>query len=174
MSGDDEALAQDLDRIAEQERRLQFDRFDAGVAWTIGVRLKEEAEKRGASVAIDIQLHGQPVFFFAMPGTTPDNVDWIRRKRNVAARFFRSSYAMGLSLQRQKTTLQAKVGADPRDHATHGGAFPISLGNAGCIGTITVSGLPQREDHDLVVKVLADLLGQPYASLALDRSDRPE
>lgn len=161
-------IDRDLDRIAEQERRLRFDRFDAGVAWEIGSRLKALAEARGVIVAIDIQLHGQPLFFYAMPGTTPDNVDWIRRKRNVVLRFHRSSYAIGLSLQQQQTTLQAKTEADPRDYATHGGAFPILLDGTGCIGSIIVSGLPQREDHALVVEALAGHLRQPLAELALD------
>src|SRR5215218_1224038 len=100
----------DLDRIALQEQRLQFERFDATTAWTLGARLKSVAEDHGFAVAIDIQLNGQPLFFYAMPGTTPDNVDWIRRKRNVVLRFQRSSYAVGLYLQQQGTTLETKSG----------------------------------------------------------------
>ena len=158
----------DLDRIALQEQRLQFERFDATTAWTLGARLKDAAEARGFAVAIDIQLHGQPLFFYAMPGTTPDNVDWIRRKRNVVMRFQRSSYAVGLQLQQQQTTLEKQLHVDPRDYAPHGGCFPLKLIGTGCIGTITVSGLPQRQDHELVVEVLAELLGQPLHELALD------
>ncbi len=79
-----------------------------------------------------------------MAGTTPDNVDWIRRKRNVVQRFHRSSYAIGLQLAKQQTTLTEQVGVDARDYAAHGGCFPIRLHGTGCIGTITVSGLPQR------------------------------
>jgi uncharacterized protein (UPF0303 family) len=161
----------DIERIALQEQRLQFERFDANTAWTLGMRLKQAAEARGVAVAIDIQLHGQPLFFYAMPGTTPDNVDWIRRKRNVVQRFQRSSYAIGLQLQQQQTTLEAKLGVDTRDYAAHGGCFPLNLIGTGCIGTVTVSGLPQREDHELVVEVLADLLGQPLGELALDQPD---
>jgi uncharacterized protein (UPF0303 family) len=162
-------LEQDLARIALQEERLQFDGFDATTAWTLGTRLRGVAEARGAAVAIDIQLHGQPLFFYAMPGTTPDNSDWIRRKRNVVLRYHRSSYAVGLRLEQQQTTLYEKVGLDPRDYAPHGGCFPLKLRGTGCIGTITVSGLPQREDHGLIVEVLAELLEQPLDELALDR-----
>ena len=158
----------DLARIALQEQRLQFERFDATSAWALGTRLKEAAETHGVAVAIDIQLHGQPLFFYAMPGTTLDNVDWIRRKRNVVMRFQRSSYAVGLQLQQRQTTLEMQLGVDTRDYAPHGGCFPLNLLGTGCIGTITVSGLPQRQDHELVVEVLAELLGQPLHELALD------
>jgi uncharacterized protein (UPF0303 family) len=161
----------DLERIDLQEQRLQFERFDATTAWTLGARLKEAAEAHGVAVAIDIQFHGQPLFFYAMPGTTPDNVDWIRRKRNVVLRFQRSSYAIGLQLQQQGATLEARLGVDTRDYAAHGGCFPLNLRGTGCVGTITVSGLPQRQDHALVVEVLAALLGQPLSELALDTAE---
>lgn len=158
----------DLERIALQEHHLQFERFDANVAWELGSRLKNAAEQRGVKVAIDIQLNGQPLFFFAMPGTTPDNVDWIRRKRNVVQRFHTSSYAVGLRLKQKGAKLDENGGMHPVDYAAHGGCFPLILRGTGCIGTITVSGLPQREDHNLVVEVLAEFLEQPLDRLALD------
>src|SRR5205823_10068072 len=131
-------IDQDLEKIALQERRLQFKHFDSEMAWALGTALKAAAEKRQVAVAIDIQLHGHPLFSYAMPGTTPDNLDWIRRKRNVVARFHHSSYAVGLTLQRDATTLQAKYGVDVKDYAAHGGCFPILLWGI-CIGSITVS-----------------------------------
>src|SRR5215469_1195291 len=47
--------------------------------------------------------------------------------------------------------LQEKSGLELKDFAAHGGGFPILLEGTGCIGTITVSGLPQREDHALAL-----------------------
>ena len=158
----------DIERIAVQEETLQFEQFNADTAWELGNRLKKALEARKAAAAIDIQLHGQPLFFFAMPGTTPDNADWIRRKRNTTARFHQSSYALGLKLKEQNTTLTEKVGVEHRDYATHGGCFPIKLRGTGCIGTITVSGLPQREDHNVIVEVLAEWLGYSVDALRLD------
>ena len=163
-------IDQDLEKIALQEKRLQFKHFDSEVAWSLGTALKAAAEKRHVAVAIDIQLNGHTLFSYAMPGTTPDNWDWIRRKRNVVLRFHRSSYAVGLQEQRAQTSLQERLGLDPKDYAPHGGCFPILLEGTGCAGTITVSGLPQREDHALVVSVLQDYLHLSGENLALDPS----
>jgi len=167
-------IERDLEMIVLQEKRLQFKQFDSKLAWIVGSKLKEAAEKRKAAVAIDIQLNGHALFFFAMPGTTPNNIDWLRRKRNVVVRFHRSSYAIGLTHERDQTTLQAKTGAELRDFATHGGGFPIFLEGTGCIGAITVSGLPQREDHMLIVSVLQDYFGIPPEELALDAISHPD
>ncbi|HEU0369473.1 MAG TPA: heme-degrading domain-containing protein, partial [Candidatus Acidoferrum sp.] len=144
-------IEQDLQKIALQEKRLQFTEFNAAVAWELGARLRSAALQRGAAIAIDIQLHGHLLFACSMPGTTPDNWEWIRRKRNVVMRYHRSSYAIGLKHALAGSTLEGTTGLDLRDYSTHGGCFPILLAGTGCVGTIAVSGLPQREDHSLVV-----------------------
>lgn len=119
-------IDEDLEKIALQEKLLQFKSFDANTAWAFGIALKAAAEKRQLAIAIDIQLHGFPLFYYAMPGTTPDNADWIRRKRNVVSRFHRSSYAIGLKQTRASTTLHDGTGLDAKDYAAHGGCFPYS------------------------------------------------
>jgi uncharacterized protein (UPF0303 family) len=161
-------IDQDIAKIALQEKRLQFKSFDSEAAWVIGNALKAAAEKRRVAVAIDIQLAGHTLFSYAMPGTTPDNLDWIRRKRNVVMRYHRSSYAVGLKHEKAQTTLQDRVGLELKDYASHGGCFPILLAGTGCVGTITVSGLPQRDDHMMVVSVLQDYLNLGAEDFALD------
>src|SRR4051794_8098966 len=163
----DMSLDEDLARIALQEKTLQFERFDTKAAWEIGSRLKALAEQRGVAVAIDIAVNGRTIFFYALQGTTADNSEWVRRKKNVVQRFSRSSYSLGLSLERSQTNLTAQQGLDLRDYATHGGSFPINLVGTGCIGSITVSGLPQRQDHAYVVEVLASYLGHPLERLTM-------
>ncbi|MGB2626706.1 MAG: heme-degrading domain-containing protein [Candidatus Acidiferrum sp.] len=160
-------IDQDLEKIFLQEKLLQFEHFDSNTAWAIGSALKLAAEQRNGAIAIEVQLNGHTLFSFAMSGTSPDNWDWIRRKRNVVTRFHRSSYAIGLKHERDHSTLQSKSGLDSKDYATHGGCFPINLKGSGCIGTITVSGLPQREDHCLVVSVLQRYLGLTNEDLSL-------
>lgn len=162
MSHDD-----DLARIAEQERRLRFARFDADTAWEIGGRLRAAAAAQGAAVTIEIRLGGQLLFFCAMEGTAPVNADWARRKRNVAELHGRSSYAVGLELAQGGGSLEERLGVPTRDYAAHGGSFPLALQGSPPVGTITVSGLPQRQDHAMIVAVLADYLGEDGDGLAL-------
>jgi uncharacterized protein (UPF0303 family) len=147
----------ELERLAEQERLLRFARFDLATAWELGTRLRAAAEARGVAVAIEIRLLRETVFFCAMPGTTPENADWARRKRNSVELLQRSSYAVGRSLEQAGTSLEQKMGLPLRDYASHGGSLPIQVEGVGCVGAVTVSGLPQREDHELVAEVMAGL-----------------
>jgi uncharacterized protein (UPF0303 family) len=160
-------IKKDLARVALQEEKLRFQTFDAAAAWRLGVALKEASEKRGVGVALDISTPSYTLFSHAMTGATPDNAEWIRRKRNVTLRFHRSSYAIGLELARDKTTLEQRHGLKGDDYMAHGGSFPLRIG-ATCVGAITVSGLPQREDHDLLTRTLAAFLQVKVDGIALD------
>jgi uncharacterized protein (UPF0303 family) len=151
-----------------QEQRLRFDAFDVESAWMLALALREEGARRRAPIAVSVEAWALPLASFALPGATADNFDWARRKINVVRRFQRSSYALGLLLAQSGRTL-ADMGALPeRDYAVHGGAFPIFVHGAGCIGAVAVSGLPQREDHNMVVAALAKTLGLDLAEVAFD------
>ncbi|MEX3526710.1 MAG: heme-degrading domain-containing protein [Burkholderia sp.] len=160
-------FAHDLQSILVQEHTLVFPQFDTGRAWTLGTRLREMAVARGHAVAIEIASFGLPLFFVALEGATPDNVAWVARKRNTVAHFQRSSYAIGLRMKQAGTTLAEKHGLPDTEYASHSGAFPLTVAGAGVIGTITVSGLPQRAEHEFVVEALCAELGHDYAALAL-------
>jgi uncharacterized protein (UPF0303 family) len=160
-------FSEDMERVALQERELKLPRLDAQMAWELGTKLRAMAEERGLAVVIDVRRFGQPLFYTALEGTTPDNVEWVRRKNNVVARFHHSSYAIGLKLQAKGDNLTEQQGLSLADFATHGGAFPIAVVGAGVVGSVTVSGLPQRADHELVVEALCGLLGRDYSKLKL-------
>jgi uncharacterized protein (UPF0303 family) len=161
-------IEDDIRLIEAQEKRLQFAAFDATTAWAVGLYLKQAAEARGAGVVVDIGLWTLPLLSFALPGATLSNYDWVRRKRNVVKDFHCSSYLMGRKLARDGKTLRDQGDLPERDYATHGGAFPITLAGTGVVGAVIVSGLPQREDHALVVEALAHVLGVDLKGLALD------
>ncbi len=159
-------LNEDAEQIALQERELRLPRLDAQLAWELGSRLRAMAIERGLALVIDVRRFGQPLFYAALDGTTPDNPEWVRRKSNVVARYHRSSYGMGLDLKQKRQTLEER-GHSIADFAAHGGSFPLHVEGAGIVGSVTVSGLPQRADHELVVEALCGLLGRDYASLKL-------
>lgn len=157
----------DLERIALQEQELQFDNFSLETGWALGSLLCEVAAERKLGVVIDVTLFSMPVFYAALEGSTPDNPNWVRRKRNCVFRFLKSSYAVGLSLAKQGTDITTKFGLPDAEFAPHGGSFPIVVKGTGCIGAVTVSGLPQRDDHIMVVEALARLLGKDLGGLKL-------
>jgi uncharacterized protein (UPF0303 family) len=161
-------LQEDLERIALQERELVLPRLDAEAAWQLGMRLRTMAVERSLAVVIDVRRFGQPLFYTALDGATPDNVEWVRRKSNVVARFLRSSYAIGLKDKLKNESIYESQGLPLSDYATHGGSFPLTVAGAGVVGSATVSGLPQRRDHELVVEALCAMLGKDYATLRLN------
>ena len=149
-----------LKELRQQEEEIQFASFTHDTALAVGMALLQEARKRGKAVAIDITRGGQQLFHFAMAGTTVDNGEWIKRKNNVVNRFGHSSYYVGISLKNAGQTMEEKYLVSSSDYAAHGGAFPLIIRNVGIVGTITVSGLPQQEDHELVVSTLKEFLAE--------------
>jgi uncharacterized protein (UPF0303 family) len=156
-------IVEDLTIIARQEAELHFPGFNYDTAWRLGLSLRELAISRKHSIVIDIRRFGQPhqqLFYTALAGTTPDNPRWVQRKINVVARFHRSSYAVGLTLEQSNRTFNDRYNLPDADYAAHGGSFPIHVAGTGIIGSVTVSGLAQREDHNLVVEALCLELNQ--------------
>jgi uncharacterized protein (UPF0303 family) len=163
------SFSRDLEQIELQEAELVLAKFDFEVAWRIGNRLRDLGVARRAQIVIDVRLFGQPLFYTALSGSVPDNADWVRRKSNTVARFHHSSYHVGLSLKQAGTTLIERYALASTDFSSHGGAFPLRLKDFGVIGSLSVSGLPQRDDHELVVEGLCGVLERDYNTLALSK-----
>lgn len=156
----------DIQKVIRQEELLVFRTFDNDDAWKLGNALRLEAEKYGKGVAIDIRREDEILFFTSMPGATAENEDWARRKRNLVNLMHTSSYLVGLEIK--FAGLAEKVSElDESDFAWHGGCFPIRVVGEGVVGTVTVSGLPQRDDHKLVTDVIADYLGVDLGEFAI-------
>ncbi|MEV4971591.1 heme-degrading domain-containing protein [Streptomyces scopuliridis] len=145
--------------LEAQEARLILRHFTYDDAWELGGLLVELARERSAPVAIDIRRGAQQLFHCALPGSTADNDAWIDRKRRVVERYGASSLLVGTRFRAKGTTFEDSSRLDPDLYAAHGGSFPIAVEGAGVIGTVTVSGLPQVEDHAMVVRALERLRG---------------
>jgi uncharacterized protein (UPF0303 family) len=159
---------EDVARIAQQEQELVFEKFDADTAWDLGSSIRAIAVARKFAIAIDVRrFGGGRLFFTTMPGTAPTNAEWVRRKSNVVEMMLKSSYRIGLENKIKRTTLVEKTALEPSDYIDAGGSFPLQVRGAGVIGAVTVSGLPQRKDHETVVEALCLFLGKDYSALRL-------
>ena len=149
-----------LDELEAQESRLVFDRFDEQVAWQVGVALRDAGRAAALPIAISIRRNGQELFHAALPGASADNDGWLARKSAVVDRYGRSSLRVGEEFRVNGGSFDEDSRLDTRLYAAHGGAFPVIVRGTGCVGSIAVSGLPQLEDHRLVVETLEAVLEQ--------------
>ena len=146
------------DELRLQEEALVFSTFTNDDAIGLGLKLIEAGRAENLAITVDVQRGDQQVFHAALAGTSADNDSWVERKVRLVKRVGMSSYRMGCQLRASGRSLGEALLLDEREFAAHGGAFPIVVKNVGLVGVVTVSGLPQREDHGLVVRVLTEWL----------------
>jgi uncharacterized protein (UPF0303 family) len=152
--------ADELSSVVRQEAELVCERFGPDEAFAIGSRIRAHALAAKAAIVIDIVLWDRPLFYAALEGSTGSNPQWTRRKINVVKVFHKSSYRMALEQRRPDRLFPAGYGLDPADYVLAGGGFPIRLQSAGVIGAIGVSGMTEREDHQIIVNALREHLAQ--------------
>ncbi len=141
-----------LKQLLQEELELQFTSFNETTAWQIGSQMAEHAMRENLPIAIDITRGQHQLFHASMPGTAADNDEWVKRKVRLVNRFAHSSFYMGQLLKHKGKTIEQSYLIPESEFAAHGGCFPIIVKGTGMVGTITVSGLPQEEDHKLVVE----------------------
>lgn len=147
-----------LIELKKQEEMLQFHEFTNETALEIGLSLINKAKRENKSISIDIRRNGQQLFHYAFEGTSPDNDQWVIRKGNIVSRFHTSSLYIGTKLKMLGKTIEEKYHIASKEYSPYGGAFPIIIKNSGVVGSITVSGLKQEEDHKFVVEVIKEYL----------------
>lgn len=152
-------MADVLEQLLQEEQELQFAKFSEEDAWNLGSQLVELARSRHLPVTIDITRGTHQLFHAALRGTSPDNDEWVKRKVRLVYRFGHSSFYVGQVLRSKGKTIEQSYLVSESDYAPHGGCFPIIVKNTGIVGTVTVSGLPQEEDHKLVVEAIRKYLG---------------
>ena len=143
-----------LAELAAEEAELQLPSFSFDDAWSLGSALVSTGRADDLPVAVDISRNGQQLFHAALPGTSPDNDAWLARKSRVVLRFGHSSLYVGQRSRDAGTTAEAEFSLDPARYAAHGGAFPLLVRGVGPVGVVAVSGLPQVDDHRMVVAAL--------------------
>lgn len=151
-----------LKQLLEEEQDLQFTSFNEETAWALGSQLVEQARSQGLPVTIDITRGIHQLFHASLCGTSPDNDEWVKRKVRLVYRFGHSSFYMGQLLKSKGKRIEEAYLVPESEYAAHGGCFPVILKGTGVVGTVTVSGLPQEEDHKLVVQTIRDYLAEEH------------
>ena len=149
-----------LKQLLQEEQDLQFTSFNEDTAWNIGSQLVQHALNQSLPVTIDITRGNQQLFHASLRGTSPDNDEWVKRKVRTVYRFCHSSFYMGQLLKSKGKSIEEAYLLSESEYAAHGGCFPVIVKDTGVVGTITVSGLPQEEDHKLVVRAIREYLAQ--------------
>ena len=147
-----------LKQLLQQEQELQFSQFNEDVAWSLGCQLVELARSRQLPVTVDITRGTHQLFHASLRGTSPDNDEWVKRKVRLVYRFGHSSFYIGQMLKSKGKTIEQSYLVPESEYAPHGGCFPVIVKDTGIVGTVTVSGLPQEEDHKLVVEAIRNYL----------------
>jgi uncharacterized protein (UPF0303 family) len=149
-----------LKQLLDEEQELQFISFNEEVAWKLGSQMAEQGMKDGLPVTIDITLGTRQLFHASLRGASADNDEWVKRKVRLVYRFGHSSFYIGQALKSKGKSIEEAYLLPESEYAPHGGCFPVIIKGTGMIGTITVSGLPQEEDHKLVVQSIRKYLAE--------------
>jgi uncharacterized protein (UPF0303 family) len=143
--------------VAAQEAALTLHSFTLADALRLGAIAQAHAEAGALPIIIQVR-HGRRIaFMIAMPGSKSDSENWIRRKAAVVEKLETSTLFQKLRYLERGTTFNESTGLDELEYAAHGGGMPISVANVGIVGGIYASGLPDAEDHALLVTCLTEL-----------------
>jgi uncharacterized protein (UPF0303 family) len=148
--------------ILAQEERLTLPACSVDDCLAIGGWLLDRAGERDLAIAIEVWHGGRLVFRAARPGTNADNDLYLAGKRRVVEHFGHASLYERLRHEAAGTTFEEETSLAFPDYAPHGGGFPLLVRGTGRVGLVLVSGLPQQDDHALIVEALeAFLAGAP-------------
>lgn len=147
----------ELAELEAEFKTLALARFDEPSALRLGQILIDLALVDDLPIVVNIRTADRTLFHAGLPGSTPLNDLWARRKSNVALMFQLPSLMVALRNKAKGEPLD-KHGLPSEDFADSGGAVPIRVEGVGVVAVATVSGLPQVEDHKLVVRALKALM----------------
>jgi uncharacterized protein (UPF0303 family) len=141
--------APDLAFLEDEAARLILPGWTQDDALRLGQWLAAEGTARALPILIDIRTPQMTLFRAVLPGAGALNDQWARRKSNTAFLFGAASLLVQHRLKAAGKTLDHH-GCTPDRFAENGGAVALVTAQ-GVQAVATVSGLPQLEDHRLVV-----------------------
>ncbi|QKE82651.1 heme-degrading domain-containing protein [Arthrobacter sp. NEB 688] len=147
-----------VEELIRAEDEIVLPGLTERTAYELGCHAVDAGLQQGLPIAIGVWRGERQLFHCALPGSTQDNNEWLRRKGRVVMRFERSSLYVARLCKDQGTTLAEKFALPTSRFAAAGGAVPLRVRGAGVVGWMGVSGLPQLADHQFVMATLRDHL----------------
>ena len=140
--------------LRDEADSLELTGFALADALRLGRIATDIAVDRSLPVLIEVVLGQRVAYRAALPGTTADNDEWLRRKFRVVARFEESTLAVRVAHEEKDRAFNEATGLPEAEFAAHGGGWPVKVAGVGMVGMFGVSGLPQVADHELIVESL--------------------
>ncbi|MCL1669315.1 heme-binding protein [Elizabethkingia ursingii] len=135
-------------------RRIELDSFSNRIAFDMGMKIIDLAKSRNQHIAVEVCRLNQTVFLYVDDTLPVDKHNWLRRKANISRQFEESSLSVKNDLRDGNMTLEKTFGLDEKDFLAKGGAIPVFVKNARMVAVITVSGLHDEEDHNIIIEAL--------------------
>ncbi|MCL1032399.1 heme-degrading domain-containing protein [Elizabethkingia anophelis] len=135
-------------------RRIELDSFSNRIALDMGVKIIDLAKSRNQHIAVEVCRLNHTIFLYVDDTLPVDKHNWLRRKANIARQFEESSLSVKNDLKEGNMNLEMTFGLDEKDFLAKGGAMPIFVKNGGMIAVVTVSGLHDEEDHNIIIEAL--------------------
>jgi len=142
--------------LMKQEEEFSFSSFNNEDAIALGQEMLKIATSQKAPVIVQVRIGQQIIFHAALTGSSTENDWWINRKARVVEKFNHSSMYVRVSFEEKNQTFEEHSGLDHELYAAHGGGFPIIVTGQGVVGVALVSGLPQVEDHKMIIQGLTN------------------
>ena len=135
-------------------KRIELDNFNNRIGLEIGLAIVNLAKERNQNIAVQVERLNHTIFLYVDDNLPSDKHNWLRRKANVVKNFEESSLSVKYDLVNANMTLAGTFALDEKEFLAKGGSIPIFVKNAGIIAMVTVSGLHDEEDHNIIIDAL--------------------
>lgn len=136
-------------------KKIELSKFDNRIGLEMGLAIVHLAKERGQRIAVQVERLNHPIFLYIDNDLPADKHNWLRRKATVAKHFEESSLSVKQDLRNGNMSLSETFALEKKEYLAKGGAIPIFVKNAGMIAVVSVSGLQDEEDHQIIIDALS-------------------
>ena len=159
------AYSKNLEALLAQERALTWPgSFGAHDALALGHAVADLAAEydRGVGLRIYREADELVLFQWMMDDKTARNLGFIDGKREAARACGHAS--LWAWAEHEESGAWEELFCAASSACPTGGAFPIRTSDGAWVATVSLSGLHEGKDHELVVRALCRALGKAYGS----------